>query len=206
MESPCYSEFSTFKQFRQVIIWGLLPRCNNPWVKTFTHIGCPTYWFGDDDHLIDFDYSRSFFITEGGADEKIPLNRTSVYCVHGDSSKYAECGARLFELLYNTTAPDDAFAISQDTMYKVWQHLPYETIYMYGASDLLPHEIHIEDANHERVRTVFYSESISSADHPFHIFQKTCEDAGIPVVQIVSVEYFEGNQLWTIWYNEFTQY
>ena len=211
-------EFAAFKQFRQVIVWGFPLHTHThsyihgAWVKTFTHLGIPTHWFHDKEYpsASIFDYSKTLFITEGWADEHIPVNATSTYFVHiaRNPAKYLDAGARLIEIRYNVLEihdynydyqlPTAAFHLSQDTLYEVVEDdcavagrrgrapraQPYEAVYMYWATDLLPHEIQLEDAAAERLPVVFYIGSMDEK-HPFQEFKHACEIEGnVSVVQI----------------------
>ena len=213
-----YPEFDAFKQFRQVIVWGFPLHSHThsyihgAWVKTFNHLGILTHWFHDGEYPSpsSFDYSRSLFITEGWADEHIPVNATSTYFVHiaKNPAKYLDAGARLIEIRYNVLEiqdfnydyklPTTAFALSQDTLYEVVpddrvvagrrgraaRAQTYEAVYMYWATDLLPHEIHFEDAAAERLPVIFYIGSMDEK-HPFQDFKRACERVGdVAVVQI----------------------
>lgn len=211
-------EFDAFKQFRQVIVWGFPLHSHThsyihgAWVKTFTHLGIPTHWFHDGEFPSPstFDYSQTLFITEGWADEHIPINATSTYFVHiaKNPAKYLDAGARLIEIRYNVleihdynydyTLPTTAWSLSQDTLYEVVEDdravagrrgrapraQPYEAVYMYWATDLLPHEIRMEDAAAERIPVVFYIGSMDEK-HPFQEFKRACDAVGdVSVVQI----------------------
>ena len=74
--------------FDKVIIWGFPLHSHTHsyihggWVKGFKRLGYKTYWFHDKKYPTDFDYNNSLFITEGYADNKIPINNTSIYFVH----------------------------------------------------------------------------------------------------------------------------
>lgn len=215
MEFP---EFAAFQEFRQVIVWGFPLHTHThsyihgAWVKTFQHLGITTHWFHDGKYPspATFDYSDTLFITEGWADECIPLNATSTYFVHiaRNPAKYLDVGARLIEIRYNVLEihdfnydyklPTAAFHLSEDTLYEVVEddlavagrrgcsphNQPYEVVYMYWATDLLPHEIFLDDAAAERLPVVFYVGSVDGT-HPFHEFKKACEAEGnLSVVQI----------------------
>jgi hypothetical protein len=214
------TELAAFQQFKQIVVWGFPLHTHThsyihgAWVKTFKHLGLTTHWFHDGEHPspATFDYSNTLFITEGWADDHIPVHATSTYFVHiaKNPAKYLDAGARLIEIRYNVleihdynydyTLPTDAFALSRDTLYEVVKDdravagrrgravkaAPYEAVYMYWATDLLPHEFNYEDAAAtEKLPVVFYVGSIDGDTHPFHTFRQACEKTGeISVVQI----------------------
>jgi hypothetical protein len=175
-------------------------------VKTFKSIGVPVHWFHDKEFPADFDYSNSCFITEGWADDNIPINDTSTYFVHiaRNPARYLSKRARLIEIRYNVkeihdfnydyVLPAEAVNLSRDTLYEVVPDdsavaskrgrevtkTPYEVIYMYWATDLLPDEFKYSDAELVRNPVMGYVGSVSH-DHPFYTFKQSAERNGITV-------------------------
>lgn len=206
-------ELNIFNQFRQIIIWGFPLHTHThsyihgAWFKTFKYLGFKTYWFHDKDYPTDFDYSNTCFITEGWADDNIPLNASSTYFVHiaKNPMKYISVGARLVEIRYNVkeihdfnydyVLPTNAIELSKQTLYEVCMndsavalkrgrnisYEPYEAVYMYWATDLLPHEFNYEDVTLQRERIIHYIGTIH-ANHPFNEFRKHAERMGIRVI------------------------
>lgn len=174
-----YQELDIFKDFRQVIVWGFPLHTHThsyihgAWVKTFQHLGIKVHWFHDKGYPTDFDYSNTCFITEGWADDNIPVNSSSTYFVHiaKNPSKYLSLGARLIEIRYNVLEihdfnydyklPETPVYLSRDTLYervaddravaskrgRAINPTPYEVVYMYWATDLLPYEFNYSDAD-----------------------------------------------------------
>jgi len=76
--------------FKKVIIWGFPLHTHTHsyvhygWYKAFQHLGYETYWFHDKEFPSSdtFDYTHCLFITEGYADEHIPLHPSNIYFVH----------------------------------------------------------------------------------------------------------------------------
>ena len=180
-------------------------------MKTFKSIGVPVRWFHDKEFpsASDFDYTNSCFITEGWADDNIPINDSSTYFVHiaKDPARYLSKGARLIEIRYNVkeihdfnydyVLPTEAVNLSRDTLYEIVRDdsavaskrgrevtkAPYEVVYMYWATDLLPDEFKYTDAELVRNPVVGYVGSVSH-DHPFHAFKQSAEKNGIKVHHI----------------------
>jgi hypothetical protein len=208
-----YNELEVFKQFKQIIVWGFPLHTHThsyihaAWVKTFKYIGLNVFWFHDKDYPKDFDYSNSCFITEGWADDNIPLNNTSTYFVHiaRNPSKYLSVGARLIEIRYNVLEihdfnydyrlPESGIHISHDTIYEKLSddhavalkrgrnisQQAYEVVYMYWATDLLPHEINYSDASNEHSKdTIYYIGSLGE-NHPFYDFYNESIKRGFKV-------------------------
>lgn len=209
-----YSEFDTFKQFRQIIVWGFPLHTHThsyihgAWVKTFKHLGFQVYWFHDKDYPQDFNYSNSCFITEGWADDNIPVNSSSTYFVHiaKNPAKYLDIGARLIEIRYNVLEindynysyklPENPVYLSSDTLYerveddsavaerrgRQLKKQAYEAIYMYWATDLLPHEIQYDNAETIRESNMIHYIGSVGSNHPFFIFKSTAEALGYQVI------------------------
>jgi hypothetical protein len=135
------------------------------WKKVFQEgFDKETYWFHEKDYPTDFSYENCLFITEGYADANIPIVGSSVYFVHNaiDPVKYRN--ARLIDIRFNVNEMTDhnysfnlddgthvLVSLSDETKYERLTsnkdlykrktiHIDYECIYMYWATDLLPHE------------------------------------------------------------------
>jgi hypothetical protein len=209
-----YLEFDSFKKFSQIIVWGFPLHTHThsyihgAWVKTFKHLGFQVYWFHDKDYPQDFDYSNTCFITEGWADDNIPVNSSSTYFVHiaKNPAKYLDVGARLIEIRYNVLEihdfnydyklPENPVYLSRDTLYERLKddsavasrrsrpinQTEYEAVYMYWATDLLPHEFNYSDAEHiVNTNTIHYIGSIGE-NHPFTQFKRIGEHLGFNIV------------------------
>jgi hypothetical protein len=211
-----YPELEIFKQFRQVIVWGFPLHSHThsyihgAWVKTFKWLGVPVHWFHDKGFPdpASFDYSNSCFITEGWAEDKIPVRADCTYFVHiaKNPAKYLDAGARLIEIRYNVkeihdfnydyVLPTGAKSLSPQTLYEVVPNdaavasrrgrpvheKPYEAVYMYWATDLLPHEFNYDDAAIERNNKVVYYLGSVTPPHPVHDFVKVAQQKGVRVL------------------------
>jgi hypothetical protein len=203
-----------FNKFKQVIIWGFPLHTHThsyihgAWFKTFKYLGINVYWFHDKEFPSDFDYSNSCFITEGYADENIPINETSTYFVHiaRNPDKYLSKGCRLIEIRYNVLEihdcnydyklPEDGINLSHNTIYEIVKddravafknnrnitQNPYEVIYMYWATDLLPHEFNYDDAKKIHDNKIIYY--VGSGNENIIKFKNSCENSGINFIQI----------------------
>jgi len=208
-----YPELEIFKRFRQVVVWGFPLHSHThsyihgAWVKTFKYLSIPVHWFHDKDYPRDFDYTNTCFITEGWADDNIPIESSSTYFVHiaKNPGRYLEKGARLIDIRYNVKEindfnytyklPTDAVQLSYDTLYervsndaavagrrgRPISERPYEVIYMYWATDLLPHEFNYEDAAASHDNEIHYLGSVDSS-HPFMEFANYAKKAGHKII------------------------
>ena len=135
------------------------------WKKVFQEgFDKDTYWFHEKEFPSEFNYGNCLFITEGYADANIPIVESSVYFVHNaiEPTKYRN--ARLIDIRFNVNEMRDInydfklddgthnlIELSNETKYerltsnrdlykKELTQIDYESIYMYWATDLLPHE------------------------------------------------------------------
>jgi hypothetical protein len=193
--------------FNKVIIWGFPLHTHTHsyihygWVKGFKHLGYDTYWFHKDDYLRDFDYSNTLFITEGYADDNIPINDSSIYFVHIciNPEKYIGKVKRMIEIRYLVDAINDCnynyvldkescTKISNCTYYEKLYHngglkkyhgnptkMDYECVYTCWATDLLPHEIKEENIYIPKDKKIYW---FGSANHSntkeINIFYQEC--------------------------------
>jgi len=199
----------------KVIIWGYPLNSHTHsfvhygWHKAFTHLGHETYWFHDKEYPKDFDYTNTLFITEGYADENIPLHKSNTYCVHvaRNPYKYIDVGARFIDLRYNVTSINDCnykydlsfknlIPVSDVTLYEPKSSnrdlhskyqkentVYYEAVYVAWATDLLPHEINLENRFLESEKVVYFIGSVSGGNgREISKFAEGCSKRGIKVL------------------------
>jgi hypothetical protein len=201
-------------KFKKVIIWGYPlyshshSFIHHGWYKAFKHLGYETYWFHDQDHPTDFDYENALFITEGYADEQMPVVSSSTYFVHvcKNPSKFVSAGARLIDIRFNVKRTRDytydyclanlsLTGVDPFTAYEknandnalAERHRKgvagYEAVYVMWATDMLPHEIDLNDAYIPRDREVHHIGSAWSANmKELQEFQQSLEKEGISFV------------------------
>lgn len=72
----------------KVVIWGhklhshTHSYIHHGFFEGFSRLGYKVYWFDDNDDTSNFDFSRTFFLTEGQVDKKIPVRDDCYYAVH----------------------------------------------------------------------------------------------------------------------------
>ena len=179
--------------FNKVIIWGFPLHTHTHsyihagWIKAFKHLGYETNWFHEKDYPNEnnFDYNNTLFISEGYADNNIPIINTSIYFVHIciNPEKYLGKVKRLIEIRYLVDYIKDCnynyildkskcIEISKSTYYeKLYNNaglakynnnpilMDYECIYTCWATDLLPEEIkekNIELSNNGTCEKIIY--------------------------------------------------
>jgi len=180
--------------FSKVVIWGFPLHSHTHsyihygWHKGFKHLGYDTYWFDDDNFPKDFNYNHCLFITEGYADNNIPIVATSIYFVHiaRNPEKYINKVKRFIEIRYLVDGIKDCnynyvldkskcIKISDSTYYErltdnggIAKHhdnpkpMNYECIYTCWATDLLPHEIKEENIYLPKENKIYW---FGTADH-----------------------------------------
>jgi hypothetical protein len=193
--------------FSKVIIWGFPLHTHTHsyihygWHKGFKYLGFETYWFDDSNFPKDFDYTNTLFITEGYADNNIPINDSSIYFVHiaREPEKYIGRVKRFIEIRYLVDHIKDCNynyildkskckKISNCTYYEQLENnggiarfhnnpkpMNYECIYTCWATDLLPDEIVEENIYKERDNKIYW---FGSANHSntkeIRIFYEEC--------------------------------
>lgn len=181
-------------------------------LNAFKHLGYESYWFHDDNYpdSNSFDYSNSLFITEGFIDKKIPILKTSTYFVHNsvNPTKYLENDARMIDIRFNVSEINDYnynMVINKDKLKKIDSVsfydskaddsvlgdkykkgiTGYEALYISWATNLLPHEINLDDRFLSRENKFYYVGSIGGS-HEFEqrkIFN-TLQKLNIPIINI----------------------
>lgn len=184
------------KQKPKVIIWGYDKNNHTQyyihwaWFRTFKHLGFDTFWFTDEEHPKDFDYSNCLFIAEGYRDNNIPLNKNSVYFVNFliNPKKYIEAGVRVIDIKLNVSEINDcnynynldktktvkvgncAFYESNSTDDNLSDQFKkgikgYESLYLSWATHLFPEEINLEDRFINRENKIYWTGSIGESNH-----------------------------------------
>uniref|UniRef100_A0A6C0I449 Glycosyltransferase n=1 Tax=viral metagenome TaxID=1070528 RepID=A0A6C0I449_9ZZZZ len=175
--------------FTKVIVWGFPLHTHTHsyihygWDKTFRHLGHETHWFHDNAEIpAGFDFTNCLFLTEGYADDKIPINDSSIYFVHiaRRPEKYVGKVKRFIEIRYLVDSIVDCnynYALDKDACQKISDctyyeklhdngglakhhdnpiKMEYECIYTCWATDLLPHEIVDENVELERDNKIYW--------------------------------------------------
>ncbi|MDE3046075.1 MAG: hypothetical protein KGJ02_05475 [Verrucomicrobiota bacterium] len=135
--------------FDQVVIWGhklhthTHSYIHERFYRAFQHLGYPTYWFDNQDHLEGFDFSRTLFLTEGQVDQQMPLRTDCLYVLHNCPRDRYKSLFQMGRCINLQVYSDDVLARTH--LLKVEPFIYYDiegrVVYMPWASDLLPHEI-----------------------------------------------------------------
>jgi len=181
---------------KKVIIWGYPLHSHThsyihgAWYKTFKHLGYDVYWFDDNNYPQNFDFTDCLFITEGYADNNIPINESSTYFVHIciNPEKYICKNARLIDIRFNVSEINDcnySIIVDKEKLHKIDSVSfyeknaddsvlsdkykkgikNYEAIYLSWATDLLPHEFNYDDVNIQRDNTIYWIGSIAQSNY-----------------------------------------
>lgn len=207
--------FLLYMQFDKVIIWGFPLHSHTHsyihggWVKAFKHLGYATHWFHDNNVPSDFDFENALFITEGYAENNIPIVKSSIYFVHIciKPEKYIGKVKRLIEIRYLVDRIKDCnynyvldkskcTEISNATYHEKLtnngglakyhsnpQPIDYECIYTCWATDLLPDEINEETISMPRENAIYWCGSYNSNNNPeLRKFVEESNKNGIKVI------------------------
>jgi hypothetical protein len=168
----------------KIIIWGYplythtYSYINDGFFKAFKHIGYDVEWFSDRNYPTDYNFNDCIFLTEGFCDDHIPLNKNSIYIVHGPPNpmKYISAGVKKFiDLRYNHVWHNDhvyQYVLDKNKIEKIGKGCYFETsahhvikfkntyheydiedydkFYITWATDKLPYEINLSDVNIKR--------------------------------------------------------
>ena len=179
----------------KIIVWGYDNNRHTQyylhwgWYNTFKSLGYETYWFSDENHPNQFDYSNCLFIAEGYADNNIPLDKTSTYFVNflKNPLKYMDAGVRIIDIRLNVNEINDYnynYVLNHLDIIKIGNcayyeeksgdgslsdhHKKsidgYESVYLSWATHLLPEEINLDDAYIKRENHIYWTGSISEGN------------------------------------------
>lgn len=202
---------SSLIMFKKVIIWGY-PLYSHThsfihagWFKAFKSLNYETYWFDNENYPIDFDFTNCLFISEGFADNNIPINNKSIYIIHicKEPKKYLEKGARLIDLRHNLKFIQDFsydYVMKKEILEKIDEVSyyeknasdlalrqkfrnnisGYEALYISWATDLLPDEILYKNIFIPKENNIYYIGSYWSANYKeINQFKTICSNNNI---------------------------
>jgi len=155
-----------------------------------------------------FSYENCLIITEGYQDNRLPIHPSNTYFVHFCiyPQKYLRAGARLFEIRFHVNEFHDCnndwklddgthslVHLSEDVLYERLTSdsgvapefrganphpMNYEAVYMTWPTDLLPWEIHLEDAEKPRENVIHFVGTFYNNPR-LELFKETAEVHGI---------------------------
>lgn len=174
--------------FNKIIVWGYPLHTHtqsyvqNGWYSAFKRLGYDTYWFHDHEYpdINSFDYKNCLFLTEGYADNNIPIEKSSIYFVHmcKNPGKYVHAGCRLIDNRFLLDVADDwvySYKLDRSSLERInhcyyeknandkslAQNIRndvsgYEAFYCFWATDLFPDEIDFDSMYLDRENAVYY--------------------------------------------------
>jgi hypothetical protein len=186
-------------KIEKVVVWGhklhshTHSYIHNGFFRAFEYMGYPTFWFDDSDNVESFDFANTLFITEHQVNLRIPLRDDCIYLTHY-ISKNTFPGVPKENIIILKVSQRDFHEKDKDwgRGYKYTELLygnPYEyhancdgynCIYLYWATDLLPHEI---DVNIRNLHTTDKKREINFVGlmtEPWYKLQYLCNVNGIP--------------------------
>jgi len=188
----------------KVIVWGHKDGHTHGYVheayyKAFKYLGYDTYWFDHNTNISNIDFKNSLFFTEHQAEKNMPLIKNCVYILHNYESKQLE---KYIGYKYLNFGPYAKFCDENKSLEKINDFSYYnpieKTAQIPYATDLLPHEINIEDACVFDADKYYinYVGSIWSENEKFvSAFKKACVDKNKTFKNYVKVSYADNKRL-----------
>lgn len=145
--------------FKQVVIYGYPLHSHthsyihSSFKRAFEYMGYKTLWLTDADNLSGINFDNTLFVTAGEQEKNIPLNKTSKYILHNvNSKKYLDNECKIFTIQVHTNQvpPDNTTnceRIDKCTFLEKGENS--NCLYMAWGTDLLPHEINLDDATNQ---------------------------------------------------------
>lgn len=134
--------------FDQVVIWGHPLHSHThsyihaAFFKTFTALGYKTLWLHNNSDVSSVDFRNSLFITEGQADQNIPLRDDCWYILHNcNHTKYHDLFLKNRGIVLQVYTHDVLDRPVQKIEPCIYYDVEGKIIYMPWATDLLPEEI-----------------------------------------------------------------
>lgn len=188
--------------FEKVVIWGhKLHTHTHSYVHQgffngFLHMGYPTYWMDDNDPQEDFDFSNTLFLTEGQADQNIPLRADCFYILHNCT-----------DAKYESLLPEQKIGIQVYTD-DVLQYPHFvqiapccyydfvdRVVYMPWATDLLPYQIDALKSSlplQDMQKKIYWIGTIGDGKfgnrEEIAPFIRACAENGVEFVHLIGVE------------------
>lgn len=164
---------------KKIIIWGYphydtLNHVFESMYAAIKHLGYEVYYFNNKTYLSNFDYENSIFITEGKACQNMPILKSCTYLIHylHEPLKYLGNVGKLIDLRYlcdglndpgYTWKFDSSLCEKLDSGVYYEKDSNYDKVYMAWATNLLPHEINIEDSRNRREMKFNFVGSVSAS-------------------------------------------
>lgn len=139
---------SSLSAFDQIVIWGhklhshTHSYIHQAFFRAFQEMGYPVLWLDAKDDVQGIDFTSTLFITEGQADEGIPLRSDCFYVLHNcDSSKYRPYLIEKKACVLQVYTDDVLDRPCEKIASCIYYDVPGMCLYMPWATDLLPREI-----------------------------------------------------------------
>ena len=151
------------KRFNKVIIWGhplnshTHSYIHSAFYKAFNYLGYETLWLNNNSDISGIDFSNSLFLSEGQVDSGMPKIKGCYYILHNSNRTQEileEGGKCLIFQVYTHDAPPRGESINKYTI--IENSYPVRCLYSCWATDLLPHEIDVNNARNNLDNRVLY--------------------------------------------------
>ncbi len=187
--------------FDKVIIWGhklhshTHSYIHSAFFKAFNFMGYNTLWLDKEDDLKNIDFSNSLFLTEGQADQNIPLREDCFYILHNcNFEKYNELIKKnrcIYLQVYTLECEERNVTKLENGIFCN----PYDRIiYMPWATDLLPEEIEKNKTVIQKIqksKKIYFIGTIGIGNFgnqdKTDSFKKACQENGIDFEHLTNV-------------------
>lgn len=134
---------------KKVVIWGYKPHTHThsyihwSFFDAFKDLGYDTYWFDDTDDTTNFNFDNCLFLTSSEQNQKIPLRKDCKYILHNvDVNRFANLDNLYLQVYTHDVLQRDVEKIEEGVYYQKNS----TTLYQPWATNLLPHQINVDDA------------------------------------------------------------
>ena len=181
---------------KQVVIWGhklhshTHSYIHNGFYIGLKKLGFKTLWFDDNDNIEDINFSNSLFITEHQVNKKIPLRDDCLYLTHyidnGDYKGIPKENIIILKVSLRDFKEKDPKNVNYKPLLKYGQKHEYHAkiddyncLYMYWATDLLPHQIDDNINNINNIKSANEINFVGSMTKVWREFSNICKGNNI---------------------------
>jgi len=179
---------------KKFIVWGHKNNfhthfyIHSSYYKAAKFLGFESYWLDGSEDLSSFNFDNSIFFTEDQYQQNIPINKSSKYVLHHTNLEKYENNDLNYINLANYLKPCDELisayhpenSVEKINNFCYWDEKT-KTIYQPWATDLLPHEINIDEATKYNInnKIINYVGTIHENEPQIDEFTNICEKYGV---------------------------
>lgn len=177
---------------KKIVVWGhplyshTSSYVHGSFAKAFKFLGYETYWLTNDSDLSGIDFNGALFLTEGQVDEKMPKRKDCRYVLHNcDLNKYQDVPSSSILRLQVSRESCPEHNAEQYTSQKLYDGVFFGKgiLFQPWGTDLLPHEINLDDCRIPRERVSHWVGTIGGQlygnENEIAPYKKACNENGI---------------------------